>query len=291
MQHRASRTAEIMALFRALESLRPESQRLFTDPYAKRFLGSGLGRVARLAARPAGRRALLRVIDVLAPGARASGVARTRVIDDAVRSAVAQDCRQVVILGVGFDSRAYRLPELAALSLFEVDRPATLALRRQRLSAGRAMPFARVTEVPVDFDRDRLADLLPKHGFDASRPTLFLWEGVTNYLSPEGVDATLRLVAASAKGSRLVFTYVHRDVIDRPDRYRGTGLLRRFLRGWHEPWTFGIDPAELADFLGRRGLSLVHDEGSTEVRRRLLGSRPRELRGYEFYRIAIADVP
>jgi methyltransferase (TIGR00027 family) len=108
----ASWTAEVMALFRALESARPAADRLFEDPFAPLFLRPSLRSVLRLSQRPAARRLILRFLDSRWPGARSSGVARTRLIDDWLRAALADGAAQVVILGAGFDCRAYRLPEV-----------------------------------------------------------------------------------------------------------------------------------------------------------------------------------
>jgi methyltransferase (TIGR00027 family) len=108
----ASRTAEYMALFRALESSRPRGRRLFEDPLARHFLSRPLGLVARAAAVPGVRNFISWFIDHRWPGARSSAVARTRFIDDAVIAGLREHIEQVVILGAGFDSRAYRLPAM-----------------------------------------------------------------------------------------------------------------------------------------------------------------------------------
>ena len=107
---RASRTAEYMALFRALENARPARTRRCEDPLARAFLTPGLAFVAWLARIPGVADLLGRYIDVRFPGTRTSAVARTRWIDDALRRALADAPAQLVILGAGFDSRAWRLP-------------------------------------------------------------------------------------------------------------------------------------------------------------------------------------
>lgn len=286
----ASRTAEFMALFRALETCGPSTDRLFEDPHAAAFLPGTLWLVVQLARVPGLRSALCRLIDLLWPGARLAGVARTRLIDDVVHDCLGRGLDQVVILGVGFDSRAYRLPGLEKARVFEVDHPSTLRERRNRLAKLPVAPAGDVVDAPTDFDRSSPGDALKQAGLDPTRPTLFVLEGVTNYLTAEGVDALLRVVSSAAPGTRLIFTYVHRDAIESPDRYAGTWLLRRTLHRAREPWSFGIDPAQLPAFLRERGLDLVWDEGSKEYRQRLLGDREQRTRGYEFYRAALAAV-
>jgi methyltransferase (TIGR00027 family) len=271
-----------MALFRALESLRPPSERLFADPFAPRFLGSPL-RAALLAARvPPLRRRIVRFLDERWPGARSSGVARTRWFDDALRAAIRGGVRQVVILGAGFDARAWRLPELAGARVFELDREGTQSRKRARLRAP-----APVTFVPADLGAPGFAAALEAAGFSSARPACFLLEGVTNYLGADAVDAVLRFVGGSAPGGTLLFTYVHRGLLDGTVRFEGTERLHRTLARSGETWTFGFQPETLTPYLAARGLALEEDLGASEYRARLLGAAGR---GYEFYRAARARV-
>lgn len=91
-------------------------------------------------------------------------------------------------------------------------------------------------------------------------------------------------------GSVLLFTYVDRLVLDEPERFAGSRRLRSTLRNSDESWTFGINPSEIGDFLEHRGLRLFEDKGSIEYRAQYLGDCGAHLRGYEFYRVAIAIV-
>jgi methyltransferase (TIGR00027 family) len=271
----ASRTAAYMALFRALETRRRAG--LFKDPYAERFLPGRLRAAARLPG-------AARFIDSRWPGARTSAVARTRAIDDLVTDAVTAGARQVVLLGAGYDTRALRMPELAEVEVFELDRPALLAAK------GEALEADGVHRVAIDFAEQKPLTTLTRDGFDPGAKAAFIWEGVTNYLSAEAVDATLREVARAAEGSRLIFTYVHGGVIDGSVRFEGDETLRAKVADVGEPWTFGLDPGELPGYLSERGLRLLSDEGADDYRRRLLGDSPRLLRGYGFYRLALAEV-
>ena len=109
-QNQASRTAEYMALFRALENFRPSNVRLFEDRFALEFLTPSLRTVARMSRYPFFSFLIPWLIDRLWLGARSSGIARTRLIDDALRKTLQEGMQQVVILGAGFDCRAYRIP-------------------------------------------------------------------------------------------------------------------------------------------------------------------------------------
>lgn len=243
---RASRTAQHNALFRALERRLPRP--LFDDPWARRFLR---GRYRLAGALPA--RALARLIDRRWPGPRAAVCVRTRYLDDAIREQCAQGLDQLVILGAGFDSRPYRLPGLERVRVFEVDHPATQAWKRETI--GRAP--AHVTYVPVDFLRMRVADALDAAGCQRGRRTLVLWEGVTNYLDADSVDATLRAIARL--GSGLLFTYVDRALLDGSTEFEGGARSLAHVRALGEPFTFGLPPAGLRAYLRDRGLELLED--------------------------------
>jgi methyltransferase (TIGR00027 family) len=282
----ASRTAEHMALFRALETARPAASRLFADPFATLFLRPGFRLVVRLSRPPLLRALVPRILDRVVPGARSSAVARTRLIDDLLLAAL-PETDQVVILGAGYDCRAYRIPALARRAVFEVDHPDTLA-RKQRRLAGTHVEHVRF--VGTDFDRRSAADALATTDYDSTRRTFFIWEGVTNYLTAAAVDATFRWLGAVAPGSTVAFTYVHAAVLNAPQSLCGAERLLRDLARLGEPWTFGLDPAETPAYLRARGLTLVEDLGADAYRERYLAGRPDGRRGYAFYRVALATV-
>lgn len=279
----ASRTAEYVALYRALETDERRRPPLFRDPYAMEFLPRGLALAVRAARAPIVRGVVERYADRRAPGARTSAIARTAYIDDAVRAAVAGGIDQVVILGAGFDCRAHRMPELAAATVYEVDRHETQAVKRARVTGPRAVRY-----VAVDFLRDDLGASLAAAGWDARRPSLFVWEGVTNYLTEPAVRRTLDWIATSPPGSRVVFTYIHAGVLDGSTPFDGAAQLMANVRALGEPWTFGLDPGEVGAFVARSGLRLCEDLGADDYRRRYLGAA---MPGYRFYRIAQAQVP
>jgi len=186
-QHPISKTAGNMALIRALEFLRSPSQRLFSDPYARHFVPVCQRALLGPAHLPAVRTLLERFFDWRAPGARSSGAARTRLIDDWVREALASSVEQVVILGAGFDCRALRMTELEKMPVFEVDR-AALITRKERIVGGNHQPPSRIRRLPADFQKDHLGNRLAEAGWSANRRTLFIWEGVTNYLDTRSVE-------------------------------------------------------------------------------------------------------
>jgi methyltransferase (TIGR00027 family) len=287
---RPSWTAGLMALFRAIESSRPPAERLFDDPFAAVFLSLPLRCVHALCRLPGGRTAVVRIIERRWGGPLGSAVCRTRYIDDALAAALG-GVGQVVLLGAGFDCRAHRIPGIERTRVFEVDHPATQAAKRARLGRMLGTMPGHVTFVPVVFGRDRLEEAMARAGFLPGVPTFFLWEGVTNYLTAEAVDQTLRWVAgAAAAGSVLLFTYVHRGMLDGSVPFEGARAGSNTVRRSGEPFTFGFDPAELPAHLAARGLTLVEDVAAPEYRARYLGPAGREMKLWEFYRAAVARV-
>lgn len=279
-----------MAFFRATESVRPAERRLFDDPFAVHFLRPRLRLAVRLSRNPFFARFVDWYADLRLPGARTSAIARTKFIDDSLRNFLAEGVSQLVILGAGFDGRAYRLPKLNSVRVFEVDCPATLSAKLQCLRGVIPRLPENVRFVQADFNRVNLAEALRHSGFDASQPAIFLWEGVTNYLSEEAVDSVLRYVAGCSDGSKIIFTYVHAGMLDGSAHFDGAARLLRDVARLNEPWTFGIHPDHLAHYLSLRSLGLDRDVPAAEYRSRYFGSAARRMKGYEFYRIAIAHV-
>ena len=288
MTNRASLTAEYMALFRAIESARPERSRLFYDPLATQFLHGWRKWICEIARSGAGRWLFERLLDRESPGARAAGIARTKWIDDEVTRAL-ETSTQLVLLGAGFDTRAYRLPAVQQVKTLEVDYPETSVAKQASLRKEIGSLPKHVQFVSIDFNTQSLADVLHGAGFDETQPACFVWEGVTNYLSPEAVDEVLGQIARAAYGSVLLFTYVDRSVLDKPELYFGAKKLLSRLHAYGEPWTFGLYPDDIEQYLGARKMRLIRDLSVAEVWKSV-GRPGSEVNGYRFYRVASACV-
>jgi methyltransferase (TIGR00027 family) len=180
--------------------------------------------------------------------------ARTLAIDDAVRKAAS---RELVILGAGLDGRAWRMPELSDVVVFEVDHPDSQLDKRQRVGsltqAARAIKF-----VPVDFARDNLDDALAAAGHDSRRPTTWIWEGVVMYLTRRDIEATLGVVARrSAPGSQLVVLY-HSPAF----MLRIVGPVVRWLG---EPLRSSFRPNAMRAMLAKYGFEILRDQSLPEI--------------------------
>ncbi len=287
----SSATAEYVAFYRALESSVSTRAPLFRDPFAAAFLPPRLVWAVRLSRVPALRNALEQYADRRAPGARTSAISRTCFIDRVVQRSVREGARQLVLLGAGFDCRAHRLPELSEVAVFEVDRPETQSVKRRALERAAGLRArGDIHYVSHDFREDGLRERLEAAGWRPEIPSVLVWEGVTNYLDADAVARVLRVAGAAAPGSRLVFTYIHRGVLDGSIPFDGGVQIQGNVNRLGEPWTFGLDPAELRGTLARHQLELHEDVGADDYRRLDGVEWGAGLRGYSFYRIAVAGV-
>jgi methyltransferase (TIGR00027 family) len=168
---------------------------IFQDPLALRILGPHAERLVEDARNDPSRRGLRIFIAV-----------RTRFAEDALAQAIGRGVQQLVVLGAGLDTYAYRTSN-SNLRIFEVDHPATQAWKRACLAAASIAVPSSLTYAPVDFERDTLANALASAGFDASQPAFFTWLGVVPYLTDTAVFATLGFIASLPTGSHVVFDY------------------------------------------------------------------------------------
>ncbi len=177
---------------------------------------------------------------------------------DAIVDRYLPDITQFVILGAGFDTRAFRLPKDTQVQSFEVDTPKTQAIKCEILKKA-GIEAALITFVAADFEKEDWLNQLVDAGFDKSLPALFLWEGVSMYLDREAVEDTLRKIASCASGSVVAFDYFTTESLQSLALYWRYG--RAATRAAGEPLKFGIDSTppsseRLALLLQSCGLSL-----------------------------------
>lgn len=190
-----------------------------------------------------------------------------------------------VNLGAGFDTRAYRIPGLATIPVFEVDSPENIAAKRAKLQTLSGQIPATVRLVPIDFERQELATVLADYGYRIGAKTFFVWEGVTQYLSEEAIRQTFAFLAQAATGSHLVFTYVRKDFIDGINLY-GAGPTYQRFRVKQPLWRFGMNSEQVAAFVSEYGWSEVEQLGSVEFTARYITPSDREMPVSEMERIA-----
>ncbi|HSD58218.1 MAG TPA: class I SAM-dependent methyltransferase [Methanotrichaceae archaeon] len=250
-------TAMTVACIRWEESQKPEGERICYDPYAVHFISSDL--LEWTARNPDKVKAMREQGDRILPGLQNSLVARVRFFDDFMESSLAKGLLQLVILGAGYDTRAYRIEELKGnVKVFEVDHHETQSLKREMIEKIFGKLPDHVVYVPVDFEAESMGQKLLESGYDKSKKTLFLMEGLLYYLSPSVVDGVLSfIVRSSCKGSSILFDYFP------PSLTEGTSEAGRFLKISLEksgtPFQFGLEERTVETFLTQRGFSQIHN--------------------------------
>jgi methyltransferase (TIGR00027 family) len=283
----AGSTALGTATLRLIEQFQPEGARLFTDPLAHTMV-STLIRVLMKSARI--RNFAVRRTERIMQGLYGAQVCRTRYIDDAVENALSKGIGQLVILGAGFDTRPYRLANLERVKVFEVDLPSVQEDKKKRLQKYFGGLPENVAFVPMDFDTQSLEDALTSTALEASRPVVFVWEGVTQYTSEEAVRRTLGFVRNSAPRSVLIFTYVLKSIIEGHSDIPGGKEIMEVVAKNNAPWVFGLEPSSVASFLTPFHLSLIEDVGSLNYQERYLKPLGRTLNVSEAERTVQAMV-
>lgn len=261
-----SKTAETIAMIRVSESKRPEDERICYDPYAIRFISRAVLEFA--VGHPAEYQAFVDRMERLVPGAGNSCAARVRYIDDAVKACLGGGLEQLVILGAGYDTRAYRIEGLNKVRVFEVDHPATQRVKVEKIRELFGSLPDHVTYVPADLAVDELGQRLPGSGYDRSLKTLFVMEGLLMYLPPAIVDGVLSFVAhSSGKGSVIVFDYIPESVVDGTCALEAGKNWRKGVTDAGEPFLFGIESGTVESFLARRGFAQVRNVTSEDYKK------------------------
>jgi methyltransferase (TIGR00027 family) len=202
------------------------------------------------------------------PGLNNSIVARVRFFDDFVKRLMDEGILQLVILGAGYDSRAYRIEGLKKIRTFEVDQPATQAVKIDKIKEIFGHLPDHVVHVSADLGRDDLGQRLAEKGYDRSLKTLFIMEGILMYLQPTAVDGILSFVVKnSIKGNSILFDYHPQSMVD------GSSELAAGMNIWNhvsqlgEPFQFGIKEGTIEIFLVERGFSQVRKVTSDDYKK------------------------
>jgi methyltransferase (TIGR00027 family) len=245
----ASGTAIGAAAVRAIESEKPADERICYDPFARKFIDPLYYLLIKLFAWYG---------EWHTKGGLTFIVCRCRYIDDYLQECLKSGVAQIVILGAGLDSRAYRNEIYRGTArIFEVDHPATQASKVERVKKVFGKIPSWVTYIPIDFTNETL-DKLVIYGFDRSLKTLFIWEGVTPYLNLESVDLTLAWIHTnSALDSAIIFDY--QEMSGRLANIRRDILYKIVSQISDEKDVFGFEKGEIVSYLNQRGFKNVND--------------------------------
>ena len=222
--------------------------------------------------------------------------ARTHYIDAALKRAIAAGATQAVVLGSGFDSRAYRFRTTdPAVKFFEVDLPPMIDAKQKRLAEVYGAVPDYVRYAPIDFNTQKLEDVLLAQGYDPKQRTFFILEGVVMYVVDAGNSATFDFIRnRSASGSAVVYDYVLQEVIkNRFDGLYGAATTAVGVASVGEPYVSGWTPAQAAAFVRKHRMVLVEDaDHKVLTRRHLTGSDGKpDGRVQNWLRIIEAKVP
>ena len=242
---------------RAVESNKPPKERICYDPLARQLVNPFYYLLTKLFAGYGSWRA---------PGTIEFLIARCRYIDDYLQTCLDDGLKQLVIMGAGLDSRAYRFKQLSNVYVFEVDLPATQKDKRRRLFKIFGELPRQVTFVPLDFNEESLGKL-QNFGYRKQRKTLFIWEGVTYYLESGAVDKTLDFVVHnSGEGSSIIFDYVYASALSASKKRGEIARMQRYERFTGEGLIFGIEEGEVEEFLDRRGYTGIENATGEDLK-------------------------
>jgi len=286
-----SSTAYGAAFLRAVENLLPEDKRLFEDPYSEKILPPVYKYFVIIMRPPKIWNFLMNMREKSTPGVVGGILCRTRYIDDVLNNAIEEGVGTVVNLGAGMDTRAFRIPGIENIQYFELDFPELQKVKRSYIDKKIGELPSNVSLVPIDFNSQALGKELKKAGYDSSSKTLFIWEGVTQYISKEAIDDTLKYVAQACTGSRIVFTYVLESFINGSYIPDGLNSLYRLSVKTKNPlFVCGFDPAKMCEYLSKYSLYLIEDVGHEEYLERYIKPKGRDLTVMEIERTVLAEV-
>lgn len=213
-------TAQGVAKQRYIESLASANKRVIYDPYAGIFVaGASLIKLM-------GHKFSVWITKKFAPGFHEHLISRTRFIDDLVEKKVTEGYTQYVILGAGYDLRAHRLKIPNTIKIFEVDQQEVQQRKCSKLPV-EIQNTENLTYVSVDFNTQTLENRLLNHGFDPTKPTIITLEGVSQYITKDALEATLKSLVELTKRTKLIFytSYVNQKLTSDPTQCFGKGYL------------------------------------------------------------------
>jgi methyltransferase (TIGR00027 family) len=259
-KEKSSKTADQMALSRAIESLKSGNERICFDRYAKDFLSNEYSRLIRSKIM---RLFTIWLMERLFPGHYYYVVARSRYIDDYLQENITSGIKQLVIIGAGLDSRPYRFDDLKKIKVYEVDHPATQSIKKKKVKNTFGAIPEHVVFVAVDFNDEQIDVKLLKSGYDKNLKTLFIWEGTTPYINLEAVHKILEFISAeSGAGSSIIFDYILSSVVNGTCMLEGARNELKKMAKTDEPFILGFEKDEIDLFLKEKGFNNIKDAGA-----------------------------
>jgi methyltransferase (TIGR00027 family) len=255
--------AEEVTMHRVYESSKPEDERICYDPLAKYFISQETVEYAIKHPEEA-----FEVMERHVPGLMNSLIARVRYFDDYLKKCITANLEQIVILGAGYDTRAYRIKGIKNIKVFEIDHPNTQNLKLQKIKEIYSSTPEHVTYVSIDFETQKLSQELYNSGYNKLLKTLFIIEGLIYYIPPKAAAETLTFIAKnSGKGSAVIFDYFPESVVNGKNKTEIAQNLRIFPQLQGEPLQFGINEEEIEKYLTQFGFTHIKNINSDEYKK------------------------
>jgi len=275
---------------RASESCFPEEDRVCYDPYAHRFLSEEMQKSLQSLFKV---KAAIAQYEKMMPGVNGAIVARVRFIDEYLVKCIQEGLEQLVLIGAGYDTRAYRFNALKGqVKVFEVDHPQTQAFKKEVLGTIFGSLPEHVVFSPVIFGEEQLDIKLLEGGYNTGLKTLFILEGVIMYISPTAVEKLLSfIVNNSAPDSSLVTDYFHSSVIDGTSSLKEAQILRQFVEKEGAPLLFGVPEGETEAFFTQRGFAKVTTVTTAAVKEIYFKGKSKSRKVTSMFNFLHANVP
>ena len=264
IESKTSRTAEFTCMARYLSTYEKVGQ-LRSDDYISRIIvNSFINFIMRF------HFASKLILKKFPYGMYGYVIARTKYIDEIVKSALMEGVEQILILGAGFDSRGIRFRDLSQKTkIFELDAFLTQNAKIERYKEKGIQIPENLIFIPIDFDRQSISDRLCECGFEKGKRCLFILEGLTMYLQSESVEDLFSVIRSFAgPGSRVAFDFIYSSVLRQENLYEGEKELFNSVSKSGEGFCFGIEKGTVNEYLSKYGFEATDISDSDVLQNR-----------------------
>jgi len=194
-------------------------------------------------------------------------IARTKYLDNIFKESMENGMEQILLFGAGFDTRAVRFAgKNMKTKIFELDTLYTQTAKIEQFKKRNISIPKNTIFIPMDFHVDSVSEKLESNGFNRNKTTLFIMEGIIQYLNKESVDKLFKLIyELSVPGSRAVFDYIYASVLRRENIYYGESNIYKKVNSAREPWLFGIEKGGMEAFVKNYHFNLIENLNSEDL--------------------------
>lgn len=263
MSKGAAKTGAGPTVLMAIEQFFPKEQRILNDDFAYAMLSTGMKAFVSLMRFPNLLNWMVNGSEKDIPGVWGGMIMRKRYIDECLHASIGE-IDAVVNLGAGFDTRSFRMPELRNFPIWEIDQLNNVKAKNRQLQKNFSNIPTKLHLVPMDFDKESISSVLVSNGYNQQMKTFFIWEGVTQYLTRAGIEATFDFLSNASAGSRLAFTYVLRDFIEGKKMYCWEKGYKKYVIT-DNVWIYGMNSEELPALLDKYGWKLIENKDAAQL--------------------------